>query len=267
MRAPLVGAAILLGTGLAACGGGSGHDARTRVSDYVHRANAVQRRYQAQFAQADKAYVAFAKGHLGNRTAVVRLGAAQRAIAAARRDIAALPAPAEARGLRARLLRYLDMNEGFARQTTRLAAYQRRSPQLLAPIGRANARLRAGLRSTSATEQAAALGAFAGTLHRALHAMHALAVPAVLRPAHDAQLRRLKTTRSLAERLRAALLAHDAPGVARLLLRFRHTATATGPSSRAVARAIDAYNRRFHLLTRAYADVRREQARLDRSLR
>jgi len=31
-------------------------------------------------------------------------------------------------------------------------------------------------------------------------------------------------------------------------------------------RAIDAYNRRFHKLTRAYADVRREQVRLDRSL-
>jgi hypothetical protein len=265
MRPRLAAAALVLGTGVAACGGGNA-DTRARVSDYVHRANAIERRYEPQFKQANAAYVAFAKGKLGSRRAVVRLTGAERAILAARRRLAGLPAPPEARGLRTRLLRYLDMNAAFARQTTWLARYQRRSPAVLAPLGAANARLRTGLESGVTADQTAALAAFAGSLRRVLGTLRGMRVPAVLRPAHEAQLRRLSTTRSLAGRLRGALLAQDAQGVARLLLRFRRTGASTGTSSAGAKRAIDAYNRRFHSLTRAYADVRREQVRLDRSL-
>jgi hypothetical protein len=257
---------MLLAAGLTACGGSHSGDARTRVNDYVRRADAVERRYAPEFKRANTAYVAFAKGKLASHAAVVRLARAQRAIGAARRELAALRPPAEAEGLRARLLRYLDMNAAFARQTTRLAAYQRRSPALLGPINAANAKLRTGLKSAVTATQAGALLGFAATLRRTEGEMRRLSVPAVLRPAQDAQLRRLTTTRALAGRLRGALLAGDARSVARLLLRFRRNATSTGTSRKAAARAIDAYNRRFHLLTRAYADVRREQARLDRSL-
>jgi hypothetical protein len=265
MRVAVVGA-ILIGAGVAACGGGAGGDARGRVAGYVRQANAIERQYGPQFKAANRAYVAFAKGKLGSRAAVVRLGAAQRAIVEARRRLAGVTPPGEATALRARLLRYLDMNAAFARQTTRLARYQRRSPAVLAPLTAANARLRTRLQSSVTSAQAAGLGDFAGALARALRGMRALAVPAILRPAHAAQLRRLATTRSLALRLRSALLAQDSQDVARLLLRFRENAAATGASRAGSARAIDAYDRRFHTLTRAYADVRREQVRLDRSL-
>jgi hypothetical protein len=264
MRKVVVGA-ILIGAGVAACGGGGGGDARGRVADYVHRANAIERQYGSQFKAANTAYVAFAKGKLGSRAAVVRLTAAQHAIVEARRRLAGIQPPSEAATLRARLLRYLDMNAAFARQTTRLARYQRRSPAVLGPLNAANARLRTRLQNATTAEQAAAMGDFAAALGSALRGMGALAVPAILRPAHDAQVRRLRRTRSLALRLRSALLAQDAQDVAHLLLRFRSSAAST--TSRAEsARAIDAYNRRFHTLTRAYADVRREQVRLDRSL-
>jgi HPt (histidine-containing phosphotransfer) domain-containing protein len=262
----MVLAAVLIGTGVAACGGGDSGDARGRVSSYVHRANAIERQYGSQFKAANAAYVAFAKGKLGSRAAVVRLGAAQRAIVEARRRLAGIRPPAEAATLRTRLLRYLDMNAAFARQTTWLARYQRRSPAVLAPLTAANARLRRELQSATTSGQAAAMGGFAGALGRALHGMDALTVPGILRPAHDAQVRRLRRTRSLALQLRSALLAQDAQDVARLLLRFRRNAASTGASRGQSARAIDAYDRRFHRLTRAYADVRREQVRLDRSL-
>jgi hypothetical protein len=265
MRRAFVGA-ILIGAGVAACGGGGGGDARGRLAGYVRQANAIERQYEPQFKAANRAYVAFAKGRLGSRPAVVRLSAAQRAIVEARRRLAGVTPPSEAAALRARLLRYLDMNAAFARQTTWLARYQRRSPAVLQPLNVANARLSTRLQSGVTTEQAGALGEFAGALARALRGMRALTVPAILRPAHDAQLRRLATTRSLALRLRSALLARDSQAVAGLLLRFRENAAATGASHADSVRAIAAYNRRFHKLTRAYADVRREQVRLDRSL-
>jgi hypothetical protein len=197
---------------------------------------------------------------------VVRLTAAQQAIVAARGRLAALRPPAQAAALRRRMLRYLDLNAAFARQTTTLARYQRRAPAVLGPLNGANARLRTQLQNATSTEQAAALDDFAGAIARALKGLRSLSVPDILRPAHDAQLRRLGKTRSLALKLRSALIAQDAQDVARLLLRFRSTAAATGVSRRQSLRAIDAYNRRFHTLTRAYADVRREQVRLDRSL-
>jgi hypothetical protein len=114
------------------------------------------------------------------------------------------------------------------------------------------------------TEQAAALQAFASTLGHTVEDLEGLQVPAILRPAHDQQVRRLQTTSSLARRLRTAVLARDSQEVARLLLRFRRSA-APAASGTGSARAIDHYNRRFRRLTRAYADVRREQARLDRA--
>jgi hypothetical protein len=263
-RAPAAAAALALGLAVTGCGGGK-DDARARVSDYINRANAIQRTYAPRFRQANRAYVAFAKGKLGPRRAARRLSAARRSIAEARDRLAALRPPAQARALQSRLLRYLRMNVAFARQTAWLADYQRAAPLALTPLRSANADLRTGLQASSPADQAAALAAFATSVDRTLHRLRGLAVPDVLRPANEQRIRQLRTTRSLAGRLRGALIAQDTTRVAQLLLRFRQTATPTADRKEAV-RAIGRYNRRFHTLTRAYADVRREQIRLDRSL-
>jgi hypothetical protein len=253
-----------MAAGIGACGGGG--DARGQVNDYVRQANAIQHRYAPDFKRADSAYVALARGDLTARRAVMQLTSAERAIAAARRQVQALPAPADARALRARLLRYLDMNVAFAHQINLLADYQWRSPTVLRGLARANARLRTGMRATTPAGQAAALQDFAATLRRTVRGLRALRVPRVLRPVHDQQLRRLETTGALAGQLQRALLAGDAGQVTVLLARFR-TTNASPRSARSKAiRAIDQYNRRFRLLARAYSDVRREQVRLDRSL-
>ena len=101
----------------------------------------------------------------------------QRAIVEARRRLAGIQPPSEAATLRTRLLRYLDMNAAFARQTTWLARYQRRSPAVLGPLNAANARLRTRLQSATTAEQAAAMGDFAAALRRALRGMGALSRP------------------------------------------------------------------------------------------
>ena len=75
------------------------------------------------------------------------------------------------------------------------------------------------------------------------------------------------STRSLARQLRAALIDQDARRVARLLKRFRAGAGDRTGSRKLAAKAIRAYERRYKALSNAYADVQREQSRLDREFR
>jgi hypothetical protein len=166
----------------------------------------------------------------------------------------------------------MDLNAGLAAETAQLAVYQQRAPRMLAPLARVDRRLRAGLSAaaktpaaTAAPAQAAALDGFVHGLTRVVDGLDRLDVPAIVRPAHDQQVRRLRTTRSLAARLRVALLAHDAPTVAQLLARFR-AAGSTPRSSALGASAIRQYNRRFRRLNDAFQAVSREEIRLNRSL-
>lgn len=260
--------AVALAAGLAACrGGDSGDDARERVEGYVERAGAIERRHAADFERANQAYVAYSRGELGKSRAATDVAAAERAIRAGREELGGLRPPADARALHARLLRYFDMNVGLAAETTQLARYVPRATRALAPLDGVNGRLTRRLdAATGPDEQAAALGRFTAALDSLLGDLRALEVPPVLRPAHGDQVRRLDATRSLARRLRAALLAQDAPEVARLLVRFRESASARKPRRTLAARAVARYNRRLRALNDAHSAVLREHVRLDRRL-
>ena len=258
---------LLLAAGVGACGGDD-PDPRERVEDYVQSANTVEQRYAGEFERANDAYVAFSRGELAPERARTDLTAAAGAIRAARDDVADLRPPAEARPLHDRYLRYLDMNLAFARETVRLAVYSPGSERALRPLPRVNRQLDRRLSAaTEPEQQAAALRGFTRALDAMLADVRALDVPAVLRPTHDDQVRRLTTTRALAARLRAALVAQDAQRVARLLKRFRASAGDRRARRRLATRAIRGYERRYKALSDAYADVQREQSRLDRELR
>lgn len=257
---------LALAAALGGCGG-SGDDARERVEAFVDRANTVQARYAPQFERANEAYTSFVRGGLGDAAAARDLGAAQEAIREARADVAALEPPAEARTLHDRLLRFLDVNLDLARQTTRMAVYRPGAEDALAPLDRVNRRLDDRLAGAAdAPEQARALGRFERSLEEILGALRGLRPPAVLRPTHADQIRRLAATRSLAGRLRRALLDEDAAEVARLIERFRSNARDRGGRRKLAAAAVRRYDERYQQLTEAYADVQREQARLDRAL-
>jgi hypothetical protein len=262
MRALL---ALLALAALAGCGGGD--DPRARVDVYVRSANTVEHRFAPEFKRANDAYAAYARGELRPRRAESDLTRAAVAIQDARSGIAALRPPAEARRLHDLLLRYLDMNLTFARETTRLATYSPGAGRALAPLDRANRDLSRRLAGEGDPDrQAAALQAFTRALEGMLRELRALEAPAVLGPTHRDQVRRLASTRSLAERLRRALIAQDAQEVARLLERFRANAAERGAGHRLAALGIRRYNRRYQALIEAYQDVQRELARLDRAL-
>lgn len=253
---------VLLACALAAvaASGCGGDDGRDRVESYIREANEVQRKYVKDFEAANKTYVAYSKNELKGSEAIEQLATARDRIAAAENELAELDPPQEAKGLHAKLLRVYDMNGEFAEQTALLASYLDSASGALKPLDRANRQLRRGLREDELKRQERALGRFVSALDGVLGKLNALDVPRVLGPTHDAQVARLSRTRRLSAKLRRALLDQDARALATALKRFRKGAPA--PSGRLARQAIKQYDRRYKQLNDAYADVTREQKRL-----
>jgi hypothetical protein len=262
-----MGLAMLAGAGASAGCGGDGSGGRAAVDAYVRQANAIQHAAAPAYKRANRAYVAFSRGKLPPARAVHRLAGARRAIAAARIRLAQLRPPVDARGLHARIDRYMNLNVSLARESERLAVYEQRAPRVLEPLAGIDGDLRSSLAAaTTRDSQVHALDDFGDGLGGVIRRLDALDVPAVLAPTHRDQARRLKTTRALAGRLRDALLAQDAARVARLLVQFRRAGTAAPATGALGARAVKQYKRRFSRLNAAYAAVAREEIRLNRSL-
>ena len=271
MRAGLR-SAVLLGlclatAALAGCGGGD-DDPRSRVRAYLDSANELQRGAADELKRAGEDYVAFARGELRPRVAVERMERNESDIRATRDKLAGLRPPREAVALHSQLQRVYDMNLDLAHETSLLAAYERSSDQALAPLDRYNRQLGTALRRADGPgQQARALDRFAVRLRTLLRGLGELDPPLVMRVPHADQVARLETTRSLALRLRRALKAQDAERVARLLKRFRSGARERRPRRKLARRALAQYERRYSQLNDAYADLYRELARLDKSLR
>ena len=261
-------AAVLLTLSIAGCGGSERDETRERVDAYVKSEQEVMQRAQPEFQRANESYLAYARGELEPDAAAKDAAEAERSIRRARDGLTVLDPPADAKPLHDGLVRYLQMNVEIARETTLLARYVPAVERALRPLGRANRQLQSGLAGARrSTAQARALRRFAAAVAGTLAALRKLEAPVVLQPAHGDQIRRLDVTRRLAGRLRRALHAQDAERVARLLKRFRRTTTGRGPSRLLADQALAQYTRRLQQLNDAYADVQREQLKLDRRLR
>jgi hypothetical protein len=263
-----VRAATVLVLAVAVLGGCGGEDEeRARVREFLREANAVIRLSADEFKHADRAYSAFARGRLPADEAAVSFGFAERDIRAARGRVARLRPPGEARALHSRLVRVFDMNLGFARQTRLLAAYQDRAGPTLAKLGRYERNLGSEMADAEGPDaQVAAMRRFADGLKRTRHDLAELDVPRLLLVPHTDQLRRLGVTHELANELRGALEAQDEKRVAKLLVPFRDQAKARRPRRGPSRQAIVGYRQRYRELGHAYADLAREQARLERTL-
>ena len=258
---------LALGSGAAGCGGDERDAVRERTQRYIESEQAVMRRAQPDFESANEAYIAYAKGELGPENAAERVNQAERAIRDARDGVLVLDPPAEARPLHENLLRYLDMNVELAAETTRLVRYVPAAGGALVPLDRATRRLEARLADADGSEdQALVLERFEAAIGSIAADLQALRPPAVLKPVHVEQVRRLESTRRLAGRLRRALRAQDAERVSVLLKRFRSAASEPSGRRQLANQAVVKYNRRLKQLSAAYADVRREQTELARAL-
>jgi hypothetical protein len=261
-------AAIVLVLAVAVLGGCAGEDdERARVREFLRKTNAVIRLSADEFKHANQAYAAYARGRLPAGEAAVTFRSAERDIRAARGRVATLRPPGDARALHSRLVRVFDMNLGFAHQTRLLASYQDRAGESLTRLGRAERNLRTGLGDAEGPDaQVAAMERFADGLQRTRRDLRALEVPRLLLVPHADQLRRLGVTYELAHELRGALEAQDEKRVAKLLVRFRDQANVPRPRQGPSPQAIVGYRQRYRELNHAYADLAREQARLEREL-
>ena len=263
-------AALALTLCLAGCGGGDDAlDARRAAVDrYVKGEQELMQRARPDFERANEAYVAYAEGELEPGSAIQQIRAAQRTIRNARDGLSVLDLPRDAQPLHDKLIGYVDATLELARETSRLAEYAPAVARAVEPLARVNRRLRSGLADAQdSAAQERALERFAAAIRAIRDELRALEAPLVLESAHADQIRRLDATRRLAGELWRGLEREDAEQVARVLKRFRAASSDDGGRRRLSAEGLAAYSRMLKQLREDYADVRREQLRLDRSLR
>jgi hypothetical protein len=115
----------------------------------------------------------------------------------------------------------------------------------------------------TAATQAAALSVYVVALSGAADAIAAIKPPRLFQASHAEQVRRLRRTAALTQRLSVALAAKDRPA---LKLAVKALAAGNTASSGAARTAIVSYNARVQKIRRLAASVERERKRLDNSL-
>jgi hypothetical protein len=259
--------AVLLALASFVAGGCGDSSARDDVEGYLKRVKSVQTASQPALVRANRVYVRFLRGKLPARRAPVALTGAEASIRRARRTVARLDPPADARKLHRLLLGVYDANARLARETTLLGRYSPARVRALRPLARVNRRLGRELpRAGGPDGQAAVLGRYGDAVGRIVARLRRLHPPPVAASAHRALVARLGSLGSLARRLRAAVRERDPKRVARLLVRFRKLTTGRSGTEAISARAVAAYTRRREAIGHRVAAMNRELARLDRRL-
>ena len=245
------------------CGGEDSE--RAAVRSYLERVNSVQSAQKDVLVRADTVLRGYAQGKPIGAPA---LEGVQGDVRRARAAVAAVSPPHEARDVHTRLLAIYDLDASLVGETVRMVEYQDTAPEVLEPLDRASRTLRRDLgRARRASSQARALDRFGDTLGRVSGRMATLDVPVLLEPAHEAQIKRLESTRKLSTQLQSAVREKDSRRVAKLLLRFRRNTTSKRAERALTQRGITAYTARLQKLTEAQTELGRAQARLNRTFR
>lgn len=241
-------------TGIALIPRQSPHD---RVATYIDRVNATGQTFSKQYRDVTKAYtVSGAKPE----TRAARLDRAARRLSELRGEIAAVPAPKEARVLRARLIELYRAEESVGYE---IAAITRYFPRVVAaerPLAPAAKAMRETIsESPSPAAQAAALQAYADTLAATEARLARIPAPDVLRTAKGAERARLARVEKSVRAVGKALAANDRKGLAKAVKGLGAPNTAAATAMRA---GVIAYNRHVRSIERLAAAVERERRRL-----
>jgi hypothetical protein len=280
-------AALALALLLGGCGSGSQNTSRAGVARYVAAVNATERQLSAPLADVTRTIVAYSQAARSKRGVAAAAPPAAEAqsllrdgaqIDNLRGRLAALPAPAPARQLRAQLVELVDRQATLTRQMAKLVRFLPGFSLAMAPLGPALLRLERVLSISQAqgsaavaqvyAEKAAALLDFRGVAVGILQALRSLDPPTVSVPPYRAQVRAVGTMVSTAGALARALSAGSAAQARPLLIAFSQAAA--GPSSVAAQRAriaaIRAYDARLRSLNRLAEQASRERLRLSKTL-
>ena len=241
------------------------HTVRGDVSGYIKRANTTGESFTKQYRSVENAYRNLGRG--SNTAQLTRLRVAARNLSALRAQIAAIPAPPDARQLRRLLVAYYRAQEAVAHELVGVVAYFPQLRTAEAPVPVAARQLDVALKSRSAKtkHQAAALATYAVVLGTAARKVAAIDAPSALVPAREAETRRLVMTRASILEVRRALIANNRAALNAALGTLAATAAKTG-AARATRAAIISYDRRVDGLRVLGAKVERERRRLESAL-
>jgi hypothetical protein len=274
----------------------TGSKERREVSAYIDSVNAIENLMHRPLTRVMLAYRDFTGSKLGRGNPVPELAAAAQTLARLDRRLAALPAPPEARKLRAGLVRMVGEQAALTREVHRLAAFSPRYAAVLRSAQAAGAQLGLALRAVSipkphklrgtkkeisaaqaqyksdslvaATAQADAIDAYDRKVASIVRRLRNLQPPAALAPTYRAQLHGLQDAATAGSRLANELRKPGRADVAALGRRFtlasREAQTLT--AQRAEIAAVRAYNRRARAISSSSATVERELARLQATL-
>lgn len=278
--------------------GSNGSPQRRAVTAYIQRVNAIQTSMHAPLARVMLAYRSFTGGGIGpaKQKLVPQLAAAAATMDKLNRRLAAVPAPKEARTLRAKLLALVSAQAAVTREVASLVAFSPGFSAALRGANQANAVLGAKLRAipvprarrirgskkhvraaqrayrvqaqAAASAQADAIDAYVSSLARTIAELAALKPPSVLKPGYDAQLRAFRATRAAGARLSSHLRSANRGDIARLGRDFVTSSriAQTIAVQKAQIAAIKRYNARARAINTAAAGVQSELLRLQRVL-
>jgi hypothetical protein len=266
--------------GISGCGSSS-QTAQARAAAYVRHVDRVEQGLTAPLRTVTAAAARLAGTSRGTppspaqaRRQAAALRSPEARIRAAEGRLAALPAPADARPLRATLLRLLSEQVALTEQTARLVQFLPAFDRSLTPLGPATLRLERSLAVNQASgvsavaavyaSKAGALRAFAAIVGRIARRLRALRAPEVSLPTLRAELASLGGMRTSSRALATALAAGRTTGLGTLLRRFDRAAALSGsPTVRAEqAAAIRRYDRQVEEVSQLSAQAQRERVQL-----
>ncbi|HEX3806144.1 MAG TPA: hypothetical protein VHV52_05110 [Gaiellaceae bacterium] len=271
MTRPL--AVVALAAALVASGCGGGHPQRKALTDYINRVNAVEKKLATRLGEVSTANQKFAGAKKNDPKLEAQLQASEKTMRTLSRRLAAIPAPPEAKHLRALLLELVNRQVELTHEVNELFGFVPAFQAALAPLAGADTHLKTELgrtaKTTAATEaldteKAGALEAYAATVDAAIAELGHLQPPPVWRPGYTTQLASLHDLRGTALALAAAIRANHASSLPPLLERFDRAAVsdASLPAQKAQRAAVVAYNARIKALVTLARKVGAEQIRL-----
>jgi hypothetical protein len=270
---------------------------RRSVSAYIDSVNAIENQMHAPLTRVMLAYRHFTASGSARTNPVPELASAAQTLARLDRRLAALPAPPEAKELRAGLVRLVGEQVAVTREVRRLAAFAPRYSAVLHSAHAASAQLGLALHAVkipkphllrgtkrqivaaqaqyaadsnaAAAAQADAIDAYDRRITFVVGRLRKLQPPASLVPTYRAQVRSLQDAAAAGSLLANQLRKSDRASVPALGRRFTVASREVGTLAvqRQEIAAIRAYNARARALSSSSADVERELARLQANLK
>lgn len=259
--------AVVVGVVLTREGDDETEERRKAVAEYIADVNTVQQASILALERVGETYRELRLRPEDDAEQLARVREAERTLRETRARLAAVTAPADARGLRRRLLQLLDRQVALAAEVRGMVEYLPLQAREAGDFAAASRRLNSGLAAaTTAPAQQAALAAYVRAIDAIAARLERADVPEVLEPSRVEEVRRLRRLVRDARLVSEALAGQDAAEVDRRFREFLRTNADVG-TSRAERAAVVAYNRRVGLVADARERVAQERERIDLALR